>query len=45
MGVLRDMMTALRGGANEVGEAIVDANAIRILEQEIRDAEGAIVSA
>ena len=45
MGVLRDMLTALRGGANEVGEAIVDANAIRILEQEIRDAESAIGSA
>ncbi len=42
MGVLRDMMTALRGGASEVGEAIIDANAIRILEQEIRDAETAI---
>ena len=45
MGVLRDMLTALKGGANEVGEAIVDANAIRILEQEIRDAENAIGSA
>ena len=45
MGVLRDMLTALRGGASEVGEAIVDANAIRILEQEIRDAEAAIGSA
>ncbi len=45
MGVLRDMFTALKGGANEVGEAIVDANAIRILEQEIRDAEAAIASA
>ena len=45
MGVLRDMLTALRGGANEVGEAIVDANAVRILEQEIRDAETAIGSA
>ena len=45
MGVLRDMMTALKGGANEIGEAIVDANAIRILEQEIRDAEAAIGSA
>ena len=45
MGVLRDMFTALRGGASEVGEAIVDANAIRILEQEIRDAESAIASA
>ena len=45
MGVLRDMLTALRGGASEVGEAIVDANAVRILEQEIRDAETAIGSA
>ena len=45
MGVLRDMVTAIRGGANEVGEAIVDANAIRILEQEVRDAESAIASA
>ena len=45
MGVLRDMFTALKGGANEVGEAIVDANAIRILEQEIRDADAAIASA
>ena len=45
MGVLRDMFTALKGGANEVGEAIVDANAVRILEQEIRDAENAIGSA
>ena len=45
MGVLRDMMTALRGGASEVGESIVDANAIRILEQEIRDAETAIAGA
>ncbi len=45
MGVLRDMLTALRGGASEVGEVIVDANAIRILEQEIRDAETAIGNA
>ena len=45
MGVLRDMLTALKGGANEIGETIVDANAVRILEQEIRDAEAAIGSA
>lgn len=42
MSVLKDLMTAIRGGANEVGESIVDANAVRILEQEIRDAEEAI---
>jgi len=45
MGVLKDIITALRGGANEVGESIVDANAVRILEQEIRDAEVAIANA
>ena len=45
MGVLRDMLSALKGGANEISEAIVDANAIRILEQEIREAEQAIAGA
>lgn len=45
MSVLKDLMQAVRGGANELGEAIVDANAVRILEQEIRDAETAISSA
>ena len=38
-------MTAIRGAANEAGEAIVDANATRIFEQEIRDAETHIVKA
>lgn len=32
-------MTAVRGGTREAGEAIVDANATRIFEQEIRDSE------
>jgi phage shock protein A len=32
------MITALRGGANELGEAVVDTQALRILDQEIRDA-------
>ena len=45
MSVLKDIITALRGGANEVGESIVDANAVRILEQEVRDAEIAIAKA
>jgi len=31
-------MTALRGGTNELGEALVDAQALRILDQEVRDA-------
>lgn len=38
-------MTAIRGGASEVGEAIVDANATRIFEQEIRDAENHLTKA
>ena len=39
MNVLKKIMTAVRGGAREAGEAIIDANAIRILEQEIVDAK------
>jgi phage shock protein A len=39
MGLLSQLFTAFRGGANELGEAIVDTQAIRILEQEVRDAK------
>ena len=39
MNVWSKMLTALRGGANEVGEAVVDSQALRILYQEIRDAD------
>jgi len=42
MSILRNILTAVRGGASEAGEAVVDANALRILGQEIRDAENAI---
>jgi len=42
MGILKNILTAVRGGASEVGESIVDANAVRILGQEIRDAQDAI---
>lgn len=38
-------MTAIRGGASEAGEAIIDANATRIFEQEIRDAENHLTKA
>ena len=38
MNVWAKMITALRGGANEAGEAIVDSQALRILDQELRDA-------
>ncbi|MCK5296438.1 MAG: PspA/IM30 family protein [Alphaproteobacteria bacterium] len=39
MGLISKIFTAFRGGAREVGEAIVDKNSIRIFEQEIADAE------
>lgn len=32
------LVTALRGGAYEAGEAIIDSQALRILDQEVRDA-------
>lgn len=38
MNLWSKMLTALRGGAHEAGEAIVDTQALRILDQEIRDA-------
>lgn len=38
MNIWAKMMTALRGGVNEAGEAIVDNQALRILDQEVRDA-------
>lgn len=43
--IFRDIVTAVRGGVSEAGEAIVDSQAIRILEQEVRDAEDGIASA
>ena len=42
MSILKKMFTALRGGVREVGESIVDANGIRIFEQEIEDAKNAL---
>lgn len=38
-GIITKLFTALRGAANEAGEAAIDANATRILDQEIRDAD------
>ena len=38
MSIFKKIWTAVRGGANETGEAIVDSQALRILDQEIRDA-------
>ncbi|TQV88518.1 PspA/IM30 family protein [Aliikangiella coralliicola] len=45
MSIFKKLVTAIRGGAREIGEAVVDTNAIRILEQEIVDQENAIAKA
>lgn len=45
MGVLSKIFTAIRGGAREAGEAVVDANAVRIFEQEIVDSKNHIKKA
>ncbi len=42
MSLFKKLFTAVRGGATEVGESIVDSQAIRILEQEIRDSKKAL---
>lgn len=39
MSVWRKLVTAVKGGANEAAQAVVDNQAIRILEQEIREAK------
>lgn len=38
MNIWAKMVTALRGGAEELGEAMIDGQALRILDQEVRDA-------
>lgn len=39
MSVWRKLITAVKGGATEAAQAVVDGQAIRILEQEIREAK------
>jgi len=45
MSILRDMFSAFKGGVSEAGEAVVDSQAIRIFEQNIREADAAIKEA
>ncbi|AWM61128.1 phage shock protein A [Stutzerimonas stutzeri] len=45
MNVWSKLLTALRGGVNEAGEAVVDSQALRILDQEIRDADSELCKA
>ena len=42
MSIWAKVATAIRGGVSEAGEAIVDHQALRILDQEIRDADSAL---
>ncbi|MCK5830054.1 MAG: PspA/IM30 family protein [Methylococcales bacterium] len=42
MSIFSKLITAVRGGATEAGQAIVDTQAIRILEQELRDSKTAL---
>lgn len=39
MSVWKKLVTALKGGANEAAEAVADSQALRILDQEIREAK------
>ena len=39
MSVWKKLITAAKGGANEAAQSVVDSQAIRILEQEIREAK------
>jgi len=45
MSIFGKIITAVKGGAREAGEAIVDANGIRIFEQEIHEAKAQIAKA
>lgn len=43
MSIWAKVATAIRGGVSEAGEAIVDNQALRILDQEIRDADNELI--
>ena len=45
MGILSNIVKAIKGGASEMGESIVETQAVRIYGQEIREAEEAIEKA
>ncbi len=45
MSILKDLFAAIKGNINTAGEAIVDSQAMTILEQEIREAKEGIAKA
>ncbi len=42
MSMWSKLFALIRGGAYDAGATVVDANALRILDQEIRDADSAL---
>ena len=42
MSVWGKLFTAMRGGVNEAAETVADSQAMRILDQELRDADNAL---
>src|SRR5690625_3437106 len=42
-GILAKIWTAIRGSATEAGQSVVDTQAMRILDQELRDADAALL--
>jgi len=45
MNVVKKILTSIRGGARELGEAVVDTQAMRIFEQEIEDSKASLAEA
>lgn len=45
MNILSKLLTAIRGGARELGEAVVDTQSMRIFEQEIEDSKASLAEA
>ena len=45
MSLWGSLFTAVKGGANEAAEKAADANAVRILDQQVRDADAALIRA
>lgn len=45
MNIITKLLTAIKGGAREIGEAVVDTQSLRIFEQEIYDSKQNLVEA
>lgn len=45
MSVINKIMTLVRGSAREIGQSVIDANGVRIYEQELVDAKASITAA